>query len=68
MVLSDGLCDLFELPALYRTAHEALELMMDHRFHSGSVCTVAQLRMPICCLVCHCFCLEKKARISFCIL
>ena len=37
----------FELPALYRTAHEALELMMDHRFHSGSVCTVAQLRTPL---------------------
>lgn len=47
MVMSDGLCDLFELPALYRTAHEALELMMDHRFHSGSVCTVAQLRTPL---------------------
>ena len=47
VVMSDGLCDLFELPALYRTAHEALELMMDHRFHSGSVCTVAQLRTPL---------------------
>lgn len=47
MVMSDGLCDLFELPALYRTAHEALELMMDHRFHSGSVCTVAQLCTPL---------------------
>lgn len=44
VVMSDGLCDLFELPALYRTAHEALELMMDRRFHGGSVCTVAQLR------------------------
>ncbi len=47
VVISDGLCDLFELPALYRTAHEALELMMDHRFHSGNVCTVAQLRTPL---------------------
>jgi len=47
VVLSDGLCDLFELPGLYRTAHEALELMIDHRFHSGNVCTVAQLRMPL---------------------
>ena len=47
VVMSDGLCDLFELPALYRTAREALELMTDHRFHSGNVCTVAQLRTPL---------------------
>lgn len=47
VVMSEGLCDLFELPALYRTAHEALELMTDHRFHSGNVCTVAQLRTPL---------------------
>ena len=47
VVMSDGLCDLFELPTLYRTAREALELMMDHRFHSGNVCTVAQLRTPL---------------------
>ena len=47
VVMSDGLCDLFALPALYRTAHEALELMMDPLFHSGSVCTVAQLRTPL---------------------
>ena len=47
VVMSDGINDLFELPALYRTAHEALELMTDHRFHSGNVCTVAQLRTPL---------------------
>lgn len=47
VVISDGLCDLFELPALYRTAREALELMMDHRFHGRNVCTVAQLRTPL---------------------
>ena len=46
MVISDGIDDLFELPALYRTAREALELMMDRRFHGGNVCTVAQLRTP----------------------
>ena len=39
--------DLFSLPALYRTAHEALELMRDERFHSGNICTVAQLRTPL---------------------
>ena len=47
MVISDGIDDLFELPALYRTAREALELMMDRRFHGGNVCTVAQLRTPL---------------------
>ena len=43
-VLSDNLQNLFELPESYRTAHEALELMMDHRFHGGNVFTVDQLR------------------------
>lgn len=47
VVISDGIDDLFELPALYRTAREALELMMDRRFHGGNVCTVAQLRTPL---------------------
>ena len=47
IVMSDGINDLFNLPALYRTAHEALELMTDRRFHSGNVCTVAQLRTPL---------------------
>ena len=47
VVMSDGINDLFNLPALYRTAHEALELMTDRRFHSGNVCTVAQLRTPL---------------------
>lgn len=47
VVLSDDLDDLFKLPLLYRTAHEALELMTDSRFHSGNVCTVSQLRMPL---------------------
>lgn len=42
--MSDELQYLFELPELYRTAHEALELMMDHRFHGGNVFTVDQLR------------------------
>ena len=47
VVISDEIDELFELPALYRTAREALELMMDRRFHSGNVCTVAQLRTPL---------------------
>ena len=47
VVISDGIDDLFELPTLYRTAREALELMMDRCFHGGNVCTVAQLRTPL---------------------
>lgn len=47
VVISDELDDLFELPTLYRTAHEALELMMDYRFHSENVYTVTQLRTPL---------------------
>ena len=47
VVISDEIDELFELPALYRTAREALELMMDRRFHGGNVCTVAQLRTPL---------------------
>ena len=46
-MISDGIDDLFELPTLYRTAREALELMMDRCFHGGNVCTVAQLRTPL---------------------
>ena len=47
IVLSDAPEDLYELPALYRTAREALELMRDERFHGGSVCAAARLRTPL---------------------
>ena len=47
VILSEGLSDLFELPALYQTAHEALDLMIDERFHGSNVCTVAQLRTAL---------------------
>ena len=47
VIMSEGLDDLYSLPALYRTAHEALELMADSRFHAGSVCTVDQLRTAL---------------------
>ena len=36
-----------DLPGLYRTAREALELMTDERFHGEPVCSVAQLRTPL---------------------
>ena len=47
IVVCEGLNDLFELPNLYNTAHEALELMADTRFTGSNVCTVAQLRTPL---------------------
>lgn len=44
VVLTDGLADLFELPGLYRTACEALELVSGERFRGKNVFTVEQLR------------------------
>lgn len=42
-----GLGDLYDLPAHYRTAREALALMGDERYHGESVCTVDRLRVPL---------------------
>ena len=47
VIVSEKIDDLFALPALYRTAREALELMTDERFHGEPVCSVAQLRTPL---------------------
>ena len=47
VLISEPLDELFDLPKLYPTAREALELMRDERFHGGSVYTVAQLRTPL---------------------
>ena len=47
IIVSEGLEDLFMLPSLYNTAHEALELMAEAQFTGGNVCTVAQLRTPL---------------------
>ena len=46
MVISDEIDELFELPALYRTAREALELMMDRRFHSASAERIGGAKRP----------------------
>ena len=43
----EGVEDLFTLPASYRIAHEALELMTEARFTGRNVCTVDQLRTPL---------------------
>ena len=47
ILVSEPLDELFDLPQLYRTAREALELMTDERFHGEPVCSVAQLRTPL---------------------
>ena len=47
VLISEPLDELFDLPKLYPTAREALELMRDERFHGEWVCTVAQLRTPL---------------------
>lgn len=47
VVITEGVDDLYALPALYRTARESLDLITEDRFHSGSVFTVAELAMPL---------------------
>ena len=47
VIVSEQIDELFSLPALYRTACEALTLMTDERFHGGRVYTVAQLRTSL---------------------
>lgn len=47
VVVSEKIDDLYELPALYRTAREALALMTDERFHGGRVFSVEYLRTPL---------------------
>ena len=47
ILVSEPLDELFDLPGLYRTAREALELMKDERFHGEAVCTAQQLRTPL---------------------
>ena len=47
ILISAPIDDLFTIPQLYRTAHEALEPMKDERFHGEAVCTAHQLRTPL---------------------
>ena len=47
VLISEPLDELFDLPKLYPTAREALELMRDERFHGERVCSAAQLRTPL---------------------
>lgn len=47
VIVSEPLKNLFDITVLYHTAHEALELITDERFHGKHVCFVEQLRTPL---------------------
>ena len=47
VIISDPINSLFELPELYRTAHEALEMLIDADFGNMFVSSVANLRTPL---------------------
>ena len=47
IAVSEGLADLYDLPAHYRAAREALELMRDERYHGENVRAVDSLRVPL---------------------
>lgn len=47
VAVSEGLNRLWSLPSHYRTAHEALELMLDEGFHGGRVCRVDRMRTAL---------------------
>ena len=46
-VISDSMNSLFELPNLYRTAHEALEMILESGLNDMNVYSVEQLRTPL---------------------
>lgn len=47
VVISESITDLYDLPALYRTAREALDLVTETDFRGGSVYHVEQLRTSL---------------------
>ena len=47
VIISDPINSLFELPELYRTAHEALEMLLETDFGNTGVSSVANLRTPL---------------------
>ena len=47
VIISDPINSLFELPELYRTAHEALEMLYENGFENMCVSSVANLRTPL---------------------
>ncbi len=47
VIISEPIDDIMRLPILYRTAREALELMLDDRFTGGNVRRVEEMRFPL---------------------
>ena len=38
---------MYDLPSLYRAAHDALDMIVGSNYHGENVCSVAQLRTPL---------------------
>ena len=47
VIISESISDIMQLPVLYKTAREALELMLDDRYTAGNVRRVDELRLPL---------------------
>ena len=47
VIVSETIHDLYDLPSLYRAAHDALDMILESNYHGEKVCSVAQLRTPL---------------------
>ncbi|MDY4897539.1 MAG: helix-turn-helix domain-containing protein, partial [Eubacteriales bacterium] len=47
VIVSETIRDLYDLPSLYRAAHDALDMIVGSNYHGENVCSVAQLRTPL---------------------
>ena len=47
VIISGRIKSLFEIPSLYHTAHEALEMVLGSKFDNNGVFSVANLRTPL---------------------
>ena len=47
VIVSEAIRDLYDLPSLYRAAHDALDMLAGSNYHGENVCSVAQLRTPL---------------------
>lgn len=47
VIVSEEIHDLYELPLLYRAAHDALDMIVKSNYHGERVCSVSQLRTPL---------------------
>lgn len=47
VIVSEAIRNLYDLPLLYRAAHDALDMIVGSNYHGTNVCSVAQLRTPL---------------------